>query len=184
MLWIIRNLLAKIGIRRIASVMYNDGAARPGTIVGESHKLYAIKALVVLGITYQRRRVAWVSKDDPAIVWMFWPTRFKALATVVAFALLVTPMVMNWPTADWGTTTHDVTTGLPLMGTIWDTPLPDGQYTVFKVFPSGPVVVVQHKAGPDRNFAYQVLDWRRSNMPEQFMSGTTFRIFQGKPHLT
>jgi len=77
---------------------------------------------------------------------------------------------------------YDPKTGLPIIGQVfYPDQLPDGHYTVAEALPRGLTVVVQHLPGPDRDFAWYVMNAQVANFPDQARNGDRFTIFCGQP---
>jgi len=177
-----KKLLAYIGILRIVDLRYNDGRIRQGEIVAEDSVRYCIKALEMMG--FCRRTVCnWVSKFDPTISNIHWNpwSRLALAATVCLVVAMPYLLVYSMTTGNYGYAV-DSETGLPVAGHIfYPERLPDGHYTVAKVTPQGDAaIIIQHLAGPDRDFAYYMIMNVEGNALDNCATGQRFTVFQGK----
>ncbi|MFH0952684.1 MAG: hypothetical protein V1838_05940 [Patescibacteria group bacterium] len=177
-MWLIRHLLAKIGIRRKVMLHYNDDSIHPGVVVDEKRHHLAIRARVTLGF-WQRPVVCWVEKDDPAVVGLHWPIYGKVIGVLAGIAVVI-GLLAILPQPQWTDDSPDEITGLPIVATLYNQPLPDGHYTVSQTFASGALMVVQHKPGPYRDFVYLIMNRRLNNAPEKCAPGLCFTVFKGK----
>lgn len=57
---------------------------------------------------------------------------------------------------------------------------PDGHYTVARVSNWGGAIVILHKPGPDRDFAYLLVNEFTNTFPQRCKEGDKFTVFQGK----
>jgi len=97
--------------------------------------------------------------------WLFLSLRIFIYMQITIYVIM--PAVYNfWPSAEPIDVLHaqvgeiDSRTGLPLLDhTLHLEHLPDGHYSVAATYwRNNRAIVVQHKPGPDRNFAYYTMD--------------------------
>ena len=187
MMWIIRKILARVGIRREADMHCPDGRVDTVKVINESKMRLQIEAFVRLGMYYGRHVRAWVDKTEPTITNLRWPSHYSlelelVKPVLVVFLAICINILMSIDFSQPIDNQVDPNTGLPLMGMLYeeDQALPDGHYSVTRIGDYGSAVAIQHKPGPYRNFAYYLLTPAVRQLPADLEAGNRFTIFEGK----